>query len=463
MSANRSTEKPTSGTKSGWLFAVVAAGVAMANLDLFVVNVALPNIAEGLDESLSNVSWVLNGYTVTFAALLVPLGSLSDRIGPRTAYLIGVGLFTAASLACASAPNLWVLVAARVLQAGGSALLIPASLGLLMATVSPQKRPAAIGSWAALSALAAGVGPAIGGALTEIDWRWIFLINVPIGIATLICGAMMITYRGRGQVAGVVDILGATLLIISIGAFALALVKGSAWGWLSAATLGSLGAGVFALALCIAQATRHRSPALPLDLFRLSGMPNSLIANALFSIAFGAMLLVVPLWCQEEWHWTALQTGLAFAPGPLMVPLLTKPGRPLIDWLGPERSAILGSVLFGAGILWWMALVDQDPNYVVALLPGLLLTGVGVYFAMPSLIGHALRGMPPSQFSTGSGVVTMVRQVGMVIGVAGLVAILSNSHGASFTSAGVYMLMATAACLLACGLLVSRRVQAAVD
>ncbi|WP_345672553.1 MFS transporter, partial [Streptomyces phyllanthi] len=174
------------------MFAVVAAGVLMANLDLFIVNVALPQISSDFDDSpLSSVSWVLNAYAVVFAALLVPAGNFADRFGARATYLAGTAVFTLASLACAVAPNIWALVALRGLQAAGAAALIPASLGLLLAAAPPEKRLGAIRGWTAVSGIAT-LGPAAGGLLTEISWRWVFLVNVPIGLAVLLAGPRLL-------------------------------------------------------------------------------------------------------------------------------------------------------------------------------------------------------------------------------------------------------------------------------
>ncbi|RMI28129.1 MFS transporter [Nocardia stercoris] len=439
----------TTPTRFGVVFALVAAGVAMANLDLFVVNVAVPDIARHVPgANLSNTSWVLNGYTVVFAGMLVPMGTLADRIGARRAYLAGVAVFTLASLACAMAPNLWLLVAARVVQAVGSALLTPSSLGLLLAAAAPQQRPAAIRNWAALSALAAAVGPAIGGALTEIDWRWIFVINIPVGICVVGFGLLALRPSPRGAAGGRIDLLGSALLIAGCVGVVLALVRGNPWGWLSFPVLALLITSAALLSLAVVRADRHDHPALPIELFRLPGMPGALVANALFAVAFGAMLLAIPLWCQQSWGWSAMRTGFAFAPGPLMVPVLTRPAGALVQRLGPGRTAALGATIFAAGALWWIVAVDQRPDYTT-LLPGLLLTGVGVCLVLPTLIGYGLHAVPPQNFSAGSALITMVRQAGLVIGVAGLIAVTDGDLH-TFTRSGEFVLGAALVSLAGC-------------
>lgn len=441
------------------VFAVVAAGVAMSNLDLFVVNVAIPNISSHFDEaSLSSLSWVLNAYAVVFAALLVPAGSFADRTGPRRAYLLGISLFTVASVLCAVAPSVWFLVAARVAQSAGAALLIPASLGILLAAAPPEQRGSAVRNWAALSGLAAALGPVIGGALAQADWRWIFLINLPVGIATVIVGRRAIAPSPRRTDTGRGDLIGAALLTAGIGAVALGLVKAPDWGWSSGSVAITLAAAVVLLALFVWRSAKHPAPVLPLDLLRIPAMGPAMLANLLFAVAFAAMLLSAALWCQDVWHWSALQTGLAISPGPLMVPLLSKYAGMLVQRFGAAVVSTVGCALFAIGLVWWIAALSvDDHDYVLGLLPGMVLTGIGVCFTLPTLVGAAVTRVPPTNFSTGSGVVTMARQAGGVVGVAGLVAVLGKPHGAAamdaFRHGWIFTLVATVAAAVACCLL----------
>ncbi|MEU9011622.1 MFS transporter [Streptomyces sp. NPDC048479] len=441
------------------VFAVVAAGVAMSNLDLFVVNVALPHISGHFHEaSLSSVSWVLNAYAVVFAALLVPAGSFADRNGPRRAYLLGVSVFTVASVLCALAPSVWLLVAARVAQSAGAALLIPASLGILLAAAPPEQRGSAVRNWAALGGLAAALGPVVGGALAQADWRWIFLINVPVGIATVIVGRSAIAPTARRTESGRSDLLGAALLTAGIGAVALGLVKAPDWGWTSGSPAITLLAGGVLLALFVRRSAKHPVPVLPLQLLRTPAMGPALLANLLFAAAFAAMLLSAALWCQNVWHWSALQTGLAISPGPVMVPLLSKYAGLLVQRFGAAVVAATGSGLFAIGLFWWIAALSvKEHDYVMGLLPGMVLTGVGVCFTLPTLVGAAVTTVPPANFATGSGVVTMARQTGSVVGVAGLVAVLGKPHGAAavdaFRHGWIFTLVATVAAVAACCLL----------
>ncbi|MFE0046268.1 DHA2 family efflux MFS transporter permease subunit [Streptomyces albireticuli] len=439
----------------GPVFAVVVAGVAMSNLDMFIVNVALPDIgAQFSGSSLASLSWILNAYAVIFAALLIPAGSLADRTSPRQAYLLGIAVFTLASAACAVAPGVWVLVAARVVQAVGAAMLIPSSLGLLLAAAPPEKRVASVRAWTAISGLAAALGPVVGGLLTQLDWRWVFLINLPIGVFALVVGARVLPRTPSRPTADRLDLAGAVLLTLGIAVVALGLVKSDDWGWASAGVIGSLVAGVLLLACFVLSSSRHPSPILPLNLLRIRPVGPATFANLLFAVAFGAMLLSAVLWCQQVWHWSPLRTGLAIAPGPVMVPAFAMGVGPLIRRIGSGAVSAIGSVLFCVGIGWWIYRLDASHDYVAGFLPGMLLTGVGVGLVVPTLVGAAVTALPPQSFSTGSAVVTMARQVGSVLGVALLVAFLGTpgdgdavtafDHGWEFT------LAASALSALAC-------------
>jgi EmrB/QacA subfamily drug resistance transporter len=433
------------------VFALVAIGVSMSNLDLFIVNVALPQVGEDFSgASLASLSWVLNAYAVIFAALLVPAGNFADRTSAKSAYLLGIGVFTLASLLCALAPGVAWLVAARVLQAAGAAILIPSSLGLLLAAAPPEKRLSAIRGWTAISGPAAALGPVAGGLLTEFDWRWVFLLNVPLGIAVLVLGPRMLPSTGAKKDAARPDLLGAALLTAGIAALALGVVQSEDWGWASPEVIGSLAAAAALLAAFVARSARHPSPVLPLDLLRVPSFSPASLANILFAVAFAAMLLSAVLWCQQVWHWSALRTGLAIAPGPLMVPALAVGAAPIARKLGAGTLAIAGCACFAAGIGWWMWRVED--GYAAGMLPGMLLTGVGVGLTLPTLIGAAISVVPPQSFSTGSAVVTMARQVGTVLGIAVLVAALGSGQGASadFDAGWLLTLLATAAAAAVC-------------
>jgi EmrB/QacA subfamily drug resistance transporter len=410
----------------GVVLAIVCAGVVLASLDLFIVNVALPQIAADFGGArLGDLSWVLNAYAIVFAALLVPAGRLADRTSRKRGFLVGIAVFTLASAACAAANSVGALVAFRAVQAAGAALLVPASLSLVLAAYPAERRGGAVRTWTAMGGLAAGIGPMLGGVLVAADWRWAFLINVPVGLLALPIGARLLP-DPPGERGVLPDAVGVVLLMAAIGALTLGLVQGNGWGWTSGRVLGLLGGSALAVVLLVARSARHRSPVFELDLLRVRGYGTTLVSMLLFSAAFGAMLLSFVLWAQTVWGWSALRTGLAIAPGPLVVPILSALAGRLIARFGPGAVIAAGCTLFAAGVVWWAVAVGQRPDYA-DLIGGLLLTGTGVGLTLPTLFSTAATALPPHRFATGSGVLSMVRQVGFAVGVAVLVAVLGDA------------------------------------
>ncbi|MGZ4174983.1 MAG: MFS transporter [Solirubrobacteraceae bacterium] len=406
---------------------IVCAGVVLASLDLFIVNVALPDIARDLHErSLGDLSWILNAYAIVYASLLVLFGRLSESRRRENGFLLGVFVFTAASAACGAATSLTMLIAFRVVQAAGAALLTPTSLSLVLATSEPQRRQSRVRAWTAIGGLAAALGPVVGGVLVAASWRWVFYVNVPIGLLAIAAGWRRLP-RVPGHPVARPDALGAALVTTGVGALTLALVKGNDWGWGSASTVVTLALAVVALALFAVNCATARNPLIDASLFRIRAFTGSSVVAIFFSIAFGAMLLSLVLWCQQVWGWSALQTGLGVAPGPLMVPLFSflVAGR-LIARYGPGRVIAAGATIYAAGATWWTVRAGLQPDYAGQMLPGMLLTGIGVGLTLPTFMSTGASSLPPHSFATGSAVVNMLRQVGLAVGVAVLVAVIGT-------------------------------------
>jgi EmrB/QacA subfamily drug resistance transporter len=410
----------------GRVLAIVCAAVILTSLDLFIVNVALPDISRDFGErDLGALSWVLNAYAIVFAALLVVLGRISERWDRRRAFLAGVALFTLASAACGAAPDLGWLIAFRVVQAAGAALLIPASLALVLATAPPERRQASVRTWAAVGGLAAALGPVAGGVLVELDWRWTFLVNVPIGIAAIVIGLRALP-DVPGHPVRHPNVTEATLLTAGIALLTLGLVEAERWGWGSLTTIGVLVVAVLALLVFVRVLLRSDNPLVDPALFRIPAFVGASVALALFSVAFGAMLLSIVLWEQDVWGWSALRTGLAVAPGPVLVPVLASVAGRLIPRVGAGRVAGVGALVLAAGFVWWALGVSAEPNYATGVLPGMLLTGIGVGLTLPTLMGASAAALSPASFATGSGVTNMLRQVGLAVGVAVFVAVVGS-------------------------------------
>jgi EmrB/QacA subfamily drug resistance transporter len=450
------TEPEPNGGTAG-VVAVLAIAVFMSSLDLFIVNLAFPSIGrEYAGAGLGSLSWVLNAYTIVFAAVLIPAGRWADQVGRRRALIAGLALFTVGSLLCGLAPGVLWLVAARTVQAVGAGVMVPASLSLLLAVVPPAQRARALGSWSALGALGAALGPVIGGGLVEIGWRWVFWVNLPVGIVAILLAVRLVPETRDETQRGRPDLLGALFLALAVGLVAGALVEAADWGWASAGVWGLLLASGLSGGAVVLRSFRHPTPVLELGLFRSRMFSGSAAASVVYYAAFGAFLLNTVEFLTEVWHYSPLQAGLAIAPGPLMVlPFARLVAPRLIPLLGGVgRVAALGCGVGAVAQVVWLLLISAEPAYTTHLLPAQLLGGAGVGLAIPSLLGAGSAGLPTAHLGTGSGILNMARQVGTVLGVAALVAALApaaadpltaSRHGIVLTIA--FFVAAGATCL----------------
>ncbi|OBI67840.1 DHA2 family efflux MFS transporter permease subunit [Mycobacterium sp. E796] len=403
---------------------VVVAAVFMSNLDLWIVNVALVDIGRGFGNSLSAASWVLNAYAIALAALLIPAGRLGDRFGQRRVFLIGIAVFTVASLACAVAPNLAILVAARVLQSVGAAAQLPTSLALLMASVEPHRRTNAARGWAAVGGLAAVCGPVLGGLLVTVSWRWVFLVNLPVGLAAWLLGRRVLPFEPARRDERMPDLVGSALLIVAVAALTGALVQAPIWGWVSAGTVALAALALLGTAAFLWRTARHPHPLLELPLLKIRNFAVANVAFFCFGAAFAIMLLSNSLWCQNIWHYSVLRTGLAMAPSPALVPIVTFGSARLVHRIGPGPVAAIGSALFAASLVWRIVFAGAAPHYVTDLLPSMLLSGIGVGLTLSTLMAAGATALPPARAATGSALVNSGRQVASALGVAILVTAL---------------------------------------
>ena len=408
------------------VLAIVCVGICLANLDLFIVNVALPNIGRDFrDAPLEDMSWVLNGYAIAYAALLVFFGRVAERYRRNMSFLLGVGLFTLSSAACAAADSVVTLTAFRLVQAAGAALMTPTSLGLLLAAFPPERRDGAVRTWTAIGGLAAALGPVIGGVLVTVNWRWIFLVNVPIGLVAMLVGWWKLP-EVPGHEAPRPHPFDALLVTGGIGALTFAIVKVNDWGWRSTGIGISFIAAIVLLAWFVWRCLRSDSPFVDPALFRIRQFTGAALVMAPYSAAFGALLLSVALWEQTAWGWSALKTGLAIAPGPLLVPItsLLFSGK-LIARFGAAAVVTAGIFFFVAGLSYWASVIGLEPNAALVIM-GMIPTGIGVGLTFPTLMGVAASSLRSSSFATGSGVINMIRQAALAIGVAIFVAIVGS-------------------------------------
>jgi EmrB/QacA subfamily drug resistance transporter len=428
---------------------VVGVGVFMSSLDLFIVNIAFPDIRRDFTGvSLASLSWILSAYAIVFAALLVPAGRWSDSFGRKRSFLLGLGVFVASSAACAAAPSIDVLIGARIVQAAGAALLLPTTLGLLLPEFPPDQRHIAIGAWAAIGGVAAAAGPPLGGLLVQASWRWVFLVNVPIGLVVLVVGSRELR-EIRHPDAVRPDLLGAGLLTAGVGALVVAIVEGPDWGWVSARVV------VLGLAALVmrggvaARSTRHPAPIVEPAILAVRAFRLAAIGSVLFYIGFAAMLLGSVLFLTGPWHEPILTAGLMIAPGPATAATFAVPGARLGARFGPGPVGAVGGLLFGGGAIWWLAALGSHPAFAAAFLPGMLIGGLGVGLVLPSLTGAAAAALPPARLATGIAVQTTARQIGSALGIAILVAALGTPVLAGdFRPAWLLMLASSVAAAL---------------
>ncbi|MFC6704808.1 MFS transporter [Flexivirga alba] len=407
---------------------VASGGALLAFLDVTIVNVAFPSIRDSFGSaSIGTISWVLNAYNIIFAAFLIIFGRLGDLIGRRRLYLLGVLLFTLCSAICALAPSVEVLVAARVVQALGAAMLVPASLAVVIDGFPVAKRARAVGLWSAAAAVAAGLGPPIGGALVEAGgWRWAFWVNVPLGVVAWLLGRRhLVDSRAPGR-RRLPDIRGALLLT---GALALAntlIIKGSEWGGSSIKVWAVAVGAVLLFVGFVLSSARHPVPVLDLAMMRDRPFLVANVATLIAGVGFFAYMLTNVLWLQYVWHYTVLESGLALVPGAVVAAATAGLLEPVAERLGYRWVIAAGFVVWVLAYVWYVEAVGTSPAFLAEWLPGQLISGVGVGATLPLLASATLVTQPGDKFGTASAVISSTRQVGGTIGVALLVAILGT-------------------------------------
>lgn len=408
--------------------AIACAGAFVAFLDTTIVNIAFPDISRSFAGSGRDaLSWVLDGYFVVIAALLVPAGGLADRFGHRRVFLAGVAVFTAASLLCAVAPSLTLLIGLRVVQGVGAALIAPASLAIVLDSFPLEKRATGVGLWGAAAAAAAATGPTLGGALVELsDWRLVFLVNLPLGAAILLAGRRLRAPQSLED--RLPDLPGAGMLAIGLAAITLAIVEGNDWGWASTATLAAFAAGLALLAAVALRGRTHPRPIAEPALFAHRSFRIGNLGTLLFSAAFFSIVLGNVLFLTSIWGYSVLQAGLATLPGPALTTIVSGPAGRLADRFGHRAVVVPGTLFFAAGVMVLRS-AGAEPDWLGLWLPGAALTGIGIGLAFPTLGSAAVRDVPDDRFATASALNAAFRQVGAVLGTAILIAIVGEPVG----------------------------------
>ena len=415
--------------RRGRLTLGIAALAALATyLDTTILFVAFPAITDTFGDSApSTLSWVLNGYTIAFAALLVPAGKLADRLGHRLAFLAGSGLFTVASLACGLAPTVVLLIVARVFQGMGSAILVPASLALVMAAFPRERLPQVVAIWGAIGAFSAALGPSAGALIVDsLGWRWAFFLNLPIGVITLAAGSRFLD-ETRDRSVRVPSPIGVVLVAGAAGTLLYGVVESDAVGWASTQTVVIIAVGLALLLAFVAHQRRTDSPTLDLELFTLGNFRWGNVAMLSYSTAFSAMFFGLILFLVNVWDWSILRAGLAVAPGPLVAALLAPWLGKLGGQIGQRPLVILGGLLFGTSGLYFGRFLTAEPDYLAGVVLPLALVAISVPLVFPQVTSVAAQALPANRVGVGGATTQAIRQFGGSFGVAVTIAMLGTA------------------------------------
>ena len=416
---------------------VASLGAVLAFVDATIVNVAFPDIASDFEgTSLATISWVLNAYNIVFAAFIVAAGRIADLLGRKRLFEWGIVIFTLASLLCAAAPSIGLLVAARVIQAIGAAIVVPASLALVLEAFPQRERSHGVALWSAVAALAAGLGPSLGGILVEAaGWRLVFLVNLPVGLAALMLSKRaLVESRAPGR-RTLPDLAGALILAAAVAALTLGIIKGDEWGWTSPGVLVSFGAALLLGAAFIERCSWHRSPMLDLGLLRIRSLA---VANAVTIVAaagFYAYVLCNVLFLTTVWGYSVLEAGLAITPGPFIAAAVARPATHLSGRLGAAPVIAVGALIWAIGVFYLVTAVGTTPDFLGEWLPAMGILGVGAGITFPVVGSTAVAEVTGGRFATATGINSIARQLGAVLGVALLVAIVGTPAPAEIAAA----------------------------
>lgn len=401
-------------------------------LDTSILFVAFPDISRDFgDASASTLSWVLNAYTIAFAALLVPAGKLADRLGHRRAFLLGSVIFTIASLMCGFAPNVAFLIVSRILQGVGAAVLVPASLALVMAAFPRERLPFVVAIWGAIGAASAALGPSLGALIVDsFGWRWAFYINLPIGIVTVAAGVRFLA-ESRDPNVRIPSLTGVVLIAASAGLLIYGLVESDAVGWASAQTLLVMLAGLVLLGLFVVSQKRTEAPTLDLELFSLNNFRWGNIAMFAYNLSFTAMFFGMILFLVDVWDWSILKAGVGVAPGPAVAALLAPRLGKQATVVGQRPLVIAGGLIAASSGLYRLLLLDDSVDYWLDFFPPLMIAAMSIGLVFPQVTSAAVQSLPANRTGVGGAVTQAVRQFAGSFGVAITIALLTAARGRS--------------------------------
>lgn len=414
------------GGRKWWVLVVVCCAVFMMNLDITIVNIALPDIMKGFNVDLSAIEWVINAYVLTFAVLLVTMGKVGDLRGRKLLFMCGLAVFTIASLTCGLAPNEHVLVASRAVQAVGGAAMMPATLSILNVAFGNSGRGMALGIWGAVAGAAAALGPIIGGALVQAhSWRLIFLVNVPVGIVAFIAAAFIIAESTDPGAKRRLDIPGVLAISVALFAITFGLVEGAKYGWTSALILALFAVGAVGLAVFVLIERRAEAPIVRLDFFRNRTFSAGNIVGALLMFGLIGILFTLVMFLQNNLGYSAIKTGLVLLPMPAVTMIVAPISGRLSDRIGSRWLLFFGMLLTALGI-YLMAGISSTTTWQQLMLP-LPIAGLGMGLSLAPMTSAVMASVPVEQSGAAAGILSTMRQIGASLGISVLGAILQSS------------------------------------
>jgi EmrB/QacA subfamily drug resistance transporter len=408
-----------------WVLILGSLGMFIVFLDTTIVNVAFETISHSFHTTTNHLAWVLNAYSLVFAAMLIPAGRIADRYGRKRVFLIGLTGFAAVSALCGAAPGVGILIGARALQAVFAALVVPTSLALILPEFSLARRHIVVGTWGATAALAAAVGPIAGALLIEYaNWRWIFLVNVPLA-AVIGFGSLRLMRESRDPHAeGLPDPFGVALIAGIPALLSFTIIEGPIWGWGDPRVIvGFAVAALVLLPLFIWRSTVAARPVVDLRLFRVRQFRLASIATLLFATAFYGVILENIIFLQTEWHYSVLRAALGTAPGPLVVVAISRSAAKLASKVGFRPVLLVGAFSWAIACAGFAVGVGDSPHWLVHWLIWTLILGLGVGLTFPVQQGVAVEKLPPARFGIGSAINSGLRQLGAVLGISLFVAV----------------------------------------
>jgi EmrB/QacA subfamily drug resistance transporter len=451
-------ERPEAGRPEGrlpggrwFVLAFLCAGVFLGALDFYIVSIAVPGMLRSFPGTgITGISWVIDGYTVTYTAALLPAGGLADRYGRRRVFFGGLAIFTVAALGCAVAPSAGALVAARFVQGAGGGIITPIALTLIVPNFPPERRGSAVGLWAATQSAAVAAGPSVGGLLVSaVGWRAVFLLQVPIGLIAL--GGAAFALRGEPSPApgprSLPDLPGVVLLGGAVGLFALGVVEAKAWGPRLAGPEGPLSwrtdlalvAGLVLGVVFVLRTMRIPAPIIDLGLLRLRAVRLANVAMVLaglvmFALPFGMVLFLIGVW-----SYSPARAGLAITPGPVVQVAAALIAARLTNRLGARAVAVPGAVLLAAGVLTLAVGAGATPRYPEVVLPAIVATSAGLGFLITSLSSVVVGAVPPTALGSGTAMTVTARAIGAIVSLSAFALLLAATPGSTRAASAYHL------------------------